>query len=230
MKLAVMQPYFFPYIGYFQMIKAVDTFVFYDDVNFIKNGWINRNRILINGQASYFTLQLKDASSFKLINEISFSDNRNKLLKSIAVSYSKAPYFKDVFELIERSFHVEVLNVASVAINSTVQIAKFLNLNTTFEISSEKYADTKGMDRTHRLIEICKRSDASTYINAIGGADLYDKSFFKEHGIELTFIKSKEIVYNQFKNDFVPWLSIIDVLMFNSVEEVQIMLDHYDLV
>jgi len=83
-----MQPYFFPYIGYFQMINAVDTFVFYDDVNFIKNGWINRNRILINGQASYFTLQLKDASSFKLINEISFSDNTNKLLKSIAVSYT----------------------------------------------------------------------------------------------------------------------------------------------
>ncbi len=225
-----MQPYFFPYIGYFQMIKAVDTFVFYDDVNFIKNGWINRNKILINGQASYFTLQLKDASSFKLINEISFSDNRNKLLKSIAVSYSKAPYFKDVFEMIERSFDVEVLNVASVAINSIIQVTKFLNLNTNFEISSEKYADTRGMNRTHRLIEICKRRDASTYINVIGGAVLYDKSFFKENGIELTFIKSKEIVYNQFKNDYVPWLSIIDVLMFNSVEEVLIMLDLYELV
>ena len=230
MKIAIMQPYFMPYIGYFQMIKAVDRFVFYDDVNFIKNGWINRNRILINGQPTYCTLHLKDASSFKLINDITFTDNRNKLLKSIAVSYSKAPYFKIVFELIERCFHVETEKVACIAINSIILVSKYLNLKTVFEVSSMKYADTKGLDRAHRLIEICKRNNATTYINAIGGEDIYDKSFFKEHKIDLTFIKPREIGYQQFKNDFVPWLSIIDVLMFNSIEEVQLMLDSYELI
>ncbi len=225
-----MQPYLFPYLGYFQMIKAVDTFVFYDDVNFIKNGWINRNRILINGRASYFTLQLKDASSFKLINEISFTDNRDKLLKSIAVSYSKAPYFIEVFELVERCFESEIDKVASIAMNSVIHVSNYLNLNTVFEVSSEKYGDTIVLDRTCRLIEICKRKNATNYINAIGGAHLYEKSFFKECEIELAFIKPKEIIYNQFKNDFVPWLSVIDVLMFNSVEEIQKMLDNYELV
>jgi len=212
------------------MIKAVDTFVFYDDVNFIKNGWINRNRILINGEASYFTLQLKDASSFKLINEISFTDNRNKLLKSIAVSYSKAPYFNEVFDLIERCFHVEASNLSFIAINSVIQVANYLDLKTTFEISSEKYGETKGLDRAHRLIEICRINKANTYINAIGGEDLYEKSFFKQHEIELAFIKPKVIVYKQFKNDFVPWLSIIDVLMFNSIKEVHHMLDKFELI
>jgi hypothetical protein len=229
MKIAVMQPYFFPYIGYFQIIKAVDTFVFYDDVNFIKNGWINRNRILINGQSSYFTLQLKDASSFKLINQISFKDNRNKLLKSIAVSYSKAPYFKEIFELIEQCFYVETDKVAYIAMNSIILVSNYLNLNTAFEISSVKYGDTNDLYRSYRLVEICKRNNATSYLNAIGGVDLYDKSFFKDHKIELAFIKTKEVIYKQFKNDFVPWLSIIDVLMFNSAEEVTIMLDQFEI-
>jgi hypothetical protein len=230
MKLAIMQPYFMPYIGYFQMIKAVDRFVFYDDVNFIKNGWINRNRILINGQPSYFTLQLKDASSFKLINDISFTDNRNKLLKSISISYSRAPYFKIVFELIERCLLIDTDKVACIAINSVIQVSKYLKLKTVFEVSSMKYADSRGLDRTHRLIEICKRNNATTYINAIGGADLYEKGFFKEHKIDLSFMKSREMGYQQFNNDFVPWLSIVDVLMFNSIEEVQTMLDSYELI
>lgn len=229
MKVAIMQPYFFPYIGYFQMIKAVDKFVFYDDVNFIKNGWINRNRILINAQPCYFTLQLKDASSFKLINEISFTDNRNKLLKSIAVSYSKAPFFKQVFELIELCFSIETDKVATIGINSVRNISNYLNLNTIFEVSSLDYADTKGLDRSFRLLEICKRNQATNYVNAIGGKDLYTHSFFNEHNVELSFIKPKEIIYKQFKNDFIPWLSIIDVLMFNSVEDVKIILDKFEL-
>jgi hypothetical protein len=229
MKVAVMQPYFFPYIGYFQLIRAVDIFVFYDDVNYIKNGWINRNRILINGQPRYFTLQLKDASSFKLINEISFIDNRSKLLRSISVSYGRAPHFREVFELVERCLSIETGNVASIVMNSVVEVSRYLKLNTSFEVSSEKYADTKCLDRANRLIEICKLNNATTYINAIGGTDLYTKSFFNDNGIKLSFIKSKEISYKQFNNDFISWLSIIDVLMFKSVEEVQIMLDQYEL-
>jgi hypothetical protein len=230
MKLAVMQPYLFPYIGYFQLIKAVDKFVFYDDVNFIKNGWINRNRILINGQASYITLPVKDVSSFKLINEISFIDNRNRILKSITLSYNKAPYFKEVFELVEKCLQIDIDKVSTVAINSIKLVSNYLNLKTAFEVSSVKYTNTKGMEREHRLIEICKINHATTYINAIGGVDLYNKSFFNENNIDLVFIKPKGTSYKQYRNDFVPWLSIIDTLMFNSVEDIQIMLDNYELV
>ena len=225
-----MQPYFFPYIGYFQLINAVDIFVFYDDVNFIKNGWVNRNRILINGQASYYTLQLKDASSFKLINDITFTDNRNKLLKSIAVSYGKAPFFKDIFMLLEQCLTIETNKVANVAMNSVIEISNYLNIKTVFEVSSEKYKEIKGLDKTKRLLEICIKKQATSYINAIGGEELYDKSFFNEHNIQLSFIKSKEIFYKQFQYDFVPWLSIIDILMFNSIEQVQAMLNNYELI
>ena len=230
MKVAIMQPYFFPYIGYFQLINAVDIFVFYDDVNFIKNGWVNRNRILINGQASYYTLQLKDASSFKLINDITFTDNRNKLLKSIAVSYGKAPFFKDIFMLLEQCLTIETNKVANVAMNSVIEISNYLNIKTVFEVSSEKYKEIKGLDKTKRLLEICIKKQATSYINAIGGEELYDKSFFNEHNIQLSFIKSKEIFYKQFQYDFVPWLSIIDILMFNSIEQVQAMLNNYELI
>ena len=230
MKLAVMQPYLFPYIGYFQLIKAVDKFIFYDDVNFIKNGWINRNRILINGQASYITLPVKEVSSFKLINEISFVDNRNRILKSIFLSYNKAPYFKEVFELIGKCLQIDKDKVSTVAINSVKLVSNYLNLTTAFEVSSVNYTNTKGMEREQRLIEICKRNHATTYINAIGGMDLYNKSFFNENNINIAFIKTKETSYKQYRNDFVPWLSIIDTLMFNSVEDIQKMLDNYELV
>lgn len=230
MKLAIMQPYFFPYIGYFQLIAAVDKFVFYDDVNFIKNGWVNRNRILINGQASYFTLQLKDVSSFKLIHEINFTDNRKKLLKSVAMSYAKAPYFNQVHELIERCLCVDAEKVASIAMNSVIEVSNYLNIQTSFEVSSEKYSDTRGLERAMRLVEICKRNEARDYINAIGGENLYNKDFFNEHNTRLSFIKPKEVVYKQFQNVFVPWLSIIDVLMFNSVGEVRTMLDNYEFI
>ncbi len=228
-----MQPYFFPYIGYFQMINAVDSFVFYNDVNYINRGWINRNKIFSNNKELLFTLPLKEASQNKLIKDIEIAalDKwRTKFLKTLHLSYFKAPFFEEVCSIIKPCLDSNDGNLSSVAMNSVIQVSNYLKLNTVFEVSSEKYADTKGLDKALRLIEICKRNNTTTYINAIGGSDLYDKSFFKQHEIELAFIKPNPISYNQFKNDFVPWLSIIDVLMFNSVEEVKIMLDNYELI
>jgi len=232
MKIAIMQPYLFPYLGYFQLIKAVDIFVFYDDVNYINRGWINRNRILSNGKELLFTLPLKEASQNKLINEINSDISekwKTKFFKTLHLSYSKAPYFKEVYDLIKSCLDCSNGNISSIAITSIINASNYLNLNTSFEVSSDKYADSKGLDRAHRLIEICKRNKVTTYINAIGGSDLYEKGYFNENKIELSFIKPKEIKYKQFKNDFVPWLSIIDVLMFNSVEQVNEMLDQYEL-
>lgn len=232
MKLAIMQPYFFPYIGYFQMIKAVDKFVFYDDVNYIKRGWINRNRILSNGKELLFTLPLKEASQNKLIKDIETDITekwRSKFSKTLNISYSKAPYYNEVFKLIESCLDYDNGNVATIAMNSVIQVSKYLNLSAKFEVSSEKYADTKGLERASRLLEICKRNLATTYINALGGSDLYDKKVFNKELVELLFIKPKEIIYKQFNNEFLPWLSIIDVMMFNSPEEVNRMLDRSEL-
>ena len=230
MKLAVMQPYFFPYIGYFQLIRAVDKFVFYDDVNFIKKGWINRNRILLNNQAAYITVQLKGASQFKQINCVEFTDNRGKLKKTIEQAYKKAPHFNSVWPVINDCLDLKTNFISELAIHSVVQVSNYLNLNTLFETSSIHYPGTKNLKRAERLKEICRNNNASQYINPIGGTELYGKDDFTPIGVDLYFIKSKDTRYAQYLNEFVPGLSIIDVMMFNSVVAIKSLLNNYELI
>ena len=221
-----MQPYLFPYIGYWQLINAVDTFVIYDDVNFIKRGYINRNNILQNQKPQLFTLELIGASQNKKINEISVGNNSKKLLKTIKQNYSKAPFFNDVFPLLEEILGNKVKNLPRFIGISLVGISKYLNINTNFLYSSDLEND-KSLKAQERLIEISKILTATDYINAIGGKELYDKEFFLKNNINLSFLKSTEIVYKQFNNEFVSNLSIIDLMMFNSKEEIQILLQKY---
>ncbi len=230
MKLAIMQPYFFPYIGYFQLIHAVEKFVFYDDVNFIKNGWINRNRILGNHEAQYFTVHLKNASSFKPINEIFFTDNRKKLIKTIAQNYIKAPFFKDINPIIEKVLTHQTELMSELAILSITEIANYLDIKTNFETSSQKYSDTRGIDKTDRVITICQRNNAKNYINPIGGQELYSKEDFLKQNIDLFFIKTGEYSYNQNSINFIPHLSIIDILMNCGKEGTKELLTKYHLI
>jgi len=231
--IAVMQPYFFPYIGYFQLIKAVDTFVFYDDVNYITRGWINRNKILINNEAKYITIPCKGASQNKLIYDVEHAlddRKRGKLIKKIKFSYSKAPFFDSIFPLFKRVINQEEKTIADLAIRSIIESADYLGLGTSFKTSRENYNNTE-LDAADRLIDICKQEDTTNYINALGGQKLYDKSYFEDKGIELSFLEPQESEYQQFGDDFVPWLSIIDVLMFNAPEKVKgDMLESYKLV
>jgi len=232
MKLAIMQPYLFPYLGYFQLISAVDKFIFYDDVNYIKSGWINRNNILINGEKKYITLNLKKSSSFKKINQICIGDRSIKLLKTINQSYSKAPYFDMAFPIISDVFSSITTNslISEVAALSVIKISKYLDLNNVFEFSSQKYDDTKNFERSQRLIEICKRNNADTYINVVGGKELYSKEIFEQSKIHLNFLESSITKYKQFGDGFIPFLSIIDVMMFNPPGAILKMLYNYKLI
>ena len=229
MKLGIMQPYFLPYIGYFQLIKAVDKFIFYDDVNYIKNGWINRNRISINGKAHYITVHQKGASPNKLINEIEIIDNRNKLRKTILNAYSKAPYFKKAWPFVEKVFEFETDKISELAEYSIIQTCKYLGIDTKFEFSSKDYRETANLKLEKRLIAICNINKALEYINPIGGIELYEKKTFMNEGINLSFIKTGSISYRQLNNTFIENLSIVDVIMFNPDERIQAMLDCYDL-
>lgn len=228
MKLAIMQPYFFPYLGYWQLIYVVDNFVMYDDVNFIKQGYINRNNILGNSKPQTFTLELKGASSNRLINEIEIGNNSNKILKTIKQNYSKAPYFKGTMPLIEDILTNSEKNLATYVGSSIQKILKYLQIDTNIHYSSqiEKNCILRGQNK---VIDICNRLNANHYINAIGGQDLYNRNAFKVHNIELNFIKTNFPYYKQFKNEFVPRLSIIDVMMFNSVEMIIKFLNQYEL-
>ncbi|MFY4788445.1 WbqC family protein [Aliarcobacter butzleri] len=229
MTLAIMQPYLFPYIGYWQLINAVDSFVIYDDVNFIKQGYINRNSILSNGKLQQFTLELIGASSNKLIKEIETGNNVNKILKTIKQSYIKAPFFENVIILLEEILANEEKNLAKYIGYSLEKISQYLEVNTNFVYSSniKKDINLKAQDK---VIDICKNLNARKYINAIGGQELYSKEIFKKNDIELNFLKTELVEYKQFKNDFVPYLSIIDILMFNNKDDIKNMLNRYELV
>ena len=229
-KLAIMQPYIFPYLGYFQLVNAVDTFVFYDDVNFIKRGWINRNKILVNGKEKLVSFPCIHASQNKLINEveINLEDKAySKFLQTLEQAYSKAPNFEVVHELISNLFKQEHTSIASLAAASCMNVSTYLDLNTKFTFSSKAFSSSKGMEKQNRLVVISKECNSSTYINAIGGLDLYKKEDFKKENIDLFFLQPKLPEYTQLSNEFIPGLSIIDVLMMNSKEDVIFMLNNF---
>ena len=232
MKVAIMQPYICPYIGYFQMINAVDHFVFYDDVNFIKRGWINRNKILLNGKDALLTIPLIKASQNKPINGIDlFFDKKMKenLISKIENAYKKAPYYSDVIGLIRTIIRAEILNIGKYAANSVISVSNYLAIDTKFYFSSVQSPESKGMDKADRLIFISKTLGAEQYINSIGGQELYDKNYFSNYHIDLRFIKTLDFKYQQFNHPFIPALSIIDVLMFNSKGDIGKMLNQYEL-
>src|SRR5258708_2870391 len=216
MKLGIMQPYFFPYIGYFQLINAVNTFVVYDDVNYIKNGWINRNNILINGQARKITLSISDESSYKKINEVKvYTDkkNRRKIVDSIFYAYKKAPQFFKVMPIIDKIITNPESNLSRYLAGGLKDITSYFNIETNLVISSDLKKNNT-LKSVEKVIHVCHLLNANTYINAIGGTKLYDKKVFKDAEISLNFIKTDEIEYKQFNEPFVPNLSIIELFIF----------------
>ena len=229
MKLGIMQPYFMPYLGYWQLMAAVDTYVVYDDVNYIKGGWVARNNILLNGQKHMFTITLNGASPNKLFNEITIKDDFKKFSRLIESAYRKAPYYNDVVALLEKIYNYEDKSLGAFMLNSFQVILDYLGLKTKLILSSSLNKDNnlRGKDKVK---SICRLLDADTYYNAIGGQELYEKDDFKTLGIELFFLRSELSKYNQFNNEFVEGLSMIDILMFNSPEDVNNMLNSYQLV
>ncbi len=227
-KIAVMQPYFFPYIGYFQLVNAVDKFVIYDDVNYIKKGWINRNNIIINGQKRMFTISLSKASQNKLINEIEISDDFSKFLKMLEMNYSKAPYYNSVMESMNTIVSFQNKNLALFIKSSIDVVLAYLNITTETLLSSTINKDNT-LKGQYKIMDICKKLQATTYINPIGGVELYDKGFFRKNKIDLFFMESYCDEYRHFTKVFEPCLSILDIMMHNSVEEIKPMLDNYKL-
>ena len=225
MKVVIMQPYLFPYFGYFSLLKNCDKFVFYDDVNFINKGWINRNNLLINKKACLFTVPLSKASQNKYINEIKlfqfteFKRNFYSLLKS---TYSKAPFFQETIGYINNVFDCETDHISDLAIRSIKIISEILGLKKKFFISSVLSPNSKVLSRSDRLIELTSILSGDEYINSLGGAHLYSESYFAKHSIKLTFHEPKIFPYKQFNspNQFIPNLSIIDLLMNKSPDQI----------
>lgn len=228
-----MQPYFLPYIGYFQLMAAVDKFVVYDDIEYTKKGWINRNRILLNGGDTFITLPLRKDSDYADVRERYLADSwpleRKKLLQRVAALYRKAPYFDQAFALFERSVSSEERNLFSFILASLIEVRDYLGIETPMVVSSTLGID-RGLKAQARVLATCKRIGCGTYVNPIGGLELYSSTDFAAEGIQLRFLRSTPHQYPQLGGDFVPWLSILDVVMFNSKAEcTRLLKESYEL-
>ena len=233
MKVAIMQPYLFPYIGYWQLINAVNKFVILDDVNYIMRGYINRNNILLNGKVHKFTVPIKQASQNKLIMETKLSfdqKEKGKFLTTIHSAYKKAPYYKEVDLILRDIICYEEDDLTNYIYHSLKKITQYLGIETEIVFSSKITKDNT-LKAQERIIEICKKLGADTYVNPSGGRRLYQQERFQQEGIQLYFLDSKihEIVYNQGMDGFVGSLSVIDIMMFNDVKKIKEFLKEYEL-
>tara|TARA_B100000378_G_scaffold190473_1_gene154822 strand:- start:5711 stop:6415 length:705 start_codon:yes stop_codon:yes gene_type:complete len=231
--VGIMQPYFLPYIGYFQLMNEVDEFVIYDNIQFTKRGWFHRNRILQNNKDVYISLPIQKDSDYLDVRDRfiakDFEKQRHKLLSKIKNNYLKTPYFKDVFPLIEEIILYNEDNLFKFLHHSIQLLKKFLEIRTKIIISSSIPIDhrLKGQDKVQAIV---KYLGSKAYVNSVGGIELYDKLDFKNKGVDLKFIKTNDINYKQFHNEFIPYLSIIDVLMFNGKEKTKSLLNEFTLV
>ena len=241
MKLAIMQPYAFPYLGYFQLIHAVDEFVLLDNVAFIKQGWINRNCLLkrqsfacnsmATATAQRFTIPVHRASSRRQILDIRICDSRRwrrKLLVAIEQVYRRAPCFDRAWPLVRGLVGAQEPNLAAYNELAIRRVAEYLGIETRIVRASKEYA-TRSLRGESRVRDICRQARATEYLNSEGGRHLYDFARFAKQGIELSFLTYNASPYNQFGGPFVSHLSIIDVMMFNSPGEINSLLRDYRL-
>lgn len=253
MKLAIMQPYFMPYLGYFQAIAAVDKYIIYENLTFIKDAWMNRNRLIQkNGTILQINVPLLHKSSNTLISDIKIDNSQkwsDKILKMLVLNYKGAKYFDEIYNLIQEIFSIKYETLHELNSNCVVKIAKYLDIQTEIVFNNENYIEfeeklnhfddyslfpelelTKPIKKVARVLEMCKMEGSNFFVNAIGGQELYSKDEFKKYGIDLYFIKMDDIKYKQFSDEFVPYLSIIDVLMHNGKEGTKELLNRYTLV
>jgi hypothetical protein len=229
----LMQPYLFPYISYFQLIHTCDIFVIHDDVQYIRQGWINRNRIIVHGREYAFVFSVKHDDHSKNVNDRfyaeTFDAESGRLLKNIDQSYSKAPYYAEVRSLLMDIFSSSERNVSRFNALALRRTCHYLGINSEFLLSSELEFD-KSLKAELRVLAINNRLGSTHYINPIGGVELYSKTRFQESGIQLSFLKPKLISYEQRRAEFLPGLSIIDVMMNCSRDNIRVMLEDADLI
>jgi WbqC-like protein family len=238
MKLAIMQPYFFPYLGHFQLINAVDRWVVFDVVQYIERGWMNRNRILspnIEKEWSYAVVPTVNHDRSEIISNVKI-DNAVRWEQTILgqLSYYKkirAPYYNEVIELFTDLTSTRIDLISELNVQTLKRSCEYIGIKFNYEMCSNLHLDFSSVkDPGDWALEIARQTGASTYINPSGGTGLFNKEQFHKSNIEIQFLKSKEISYKQSKRTFVPWLSILDVMMFNAKDEISKMLNQYELV
>ncbi len=228
-----MQPYFAPYLGYFQLINYVDKWVVFDDVQYIYHGWINRNRILHPTKDwQYITIPLNKHKRSEMIKNIEINNNiewKRKILGQLSIYKKRAPYYEEVIKIVEKCFNYKSLNLVDFNVNVLKELCNYLGIKFDFIISSQYNFNYEEVNTSGDwALEISKQLNATEYINPFGGMELFDEKKFIENNIQLKFLKMADIKYNQRNKEFQSGLSIIDIIMFNSKLEVLSMLDGFE--
>lgn len=232
MKVAIMQPYFLPYLGYFQLIHASDIFVLFDDVNFIKKGWIHRNRILVKQGEHLFSLPLSKASQNKLVCDhklVDASDFASKFTKLLISNYKSAPYYSQGMDIMMQIFDHKTDDLTTLCHRSIEVICKELGFQRKL-LRSSKLSNNKTKKAADKVADIVNLLHGDVYINLPGGRELYNAVFFKSKGLELKFIQPYPCpTYPQILTGFVPNLSILDMLMSVSADQLKNWISNYEL-
>ncbi|MDB3905670.1 WbqC family protein [Crocinitomicaceae bacterium] len=232
MKIAIMQPYFLPYVGYFSLVKASDLWIVFDSVQFIRHGWIERNRILNpNGEWQYIKVPLIKKKRGTKINDMEIRTTekwKSKILSQL-ICYKKAPFYIEIIKFLEEAFNEEFDSIVEQNVHLLKNICSYLKIDFNFEIYSDKIysIEDKINGPGDWAFEITKFHNANHYINPIDGEDLFDKAKFKSCDIQLSFLQNNLMPYPQFQNHFTSGLSIIDVLMFNDPIKTNEIIDSY---
>jgi len=226
-----MQPYFLPYIGYFQLMAAVDAFVVYDNIKFTKSGWINRNRLLLDGRDTLFSLPIQKASDALDVVDRSIAEDFEllKVRAKFATAYAKSPGFVPGMQLVDEVLAGSRANLFEFLHAGLRRVRDHLGITAPIIVSSTVPID-HGLKGQRKVLALCEALGASTYLNAIGGLDLYGATDFASRGIALQFLKPRLTPYPQACPAFVPALSIIDVLMHVPMPAARAQLDDFDLI
>ena len=237
MRLAIMQPYFFPHLAYFQLMKEADEWIVFDEIQFIDKGWINRNRILHPNeekQWQYFTLPLTGRKQFSRISELEIHPEKNweaEIFGKLTHLKKKAPFYRDTLAFLEECFEEKTANLSVFLSHTLRKCAQKLEISTPIKVQSEM--GMVGLQSTHPgqwAVSISAACGATEYINPLGGAEIFKKAEFDAANIKLKLLKGGQLSYTQRNRQFVPGLSIIDVLMWNSAEEVRELMTQYEVI
>jgi len=229
-RIGIMQPYFFPYLGYYSLIKNTDKFVLLDSVQYIRHGWINRNRILKPGDGwQYITVPLKKKGLSTLISDMEIDDRqdwKNRILRQLAHYSSRAPFYREALSLVESCLDIQTGSIVDLNAYVLTKTCRYLHIPANFDVFSKIGMSLGAMNGPGDwALKISKKLQADEYCNPVGGKDLFDVDQFEKNGIKITFLQNNLRSYNQGRNGFEAGLSIIDVLMFNDVEAVRYLID-----
>ena len=232
MRLGLQQPYFFPYPGYYQLLFAVDRFVAYDDVAWIKGGWIHRNRLLVQGKPVWFTIPTRGASSNVPLDSVRAADGpwRERMLQTFEQAYARAPFRKAVLPMVQRVVAIPSPFVADIAVASLEAVRDYLGYTTPIHRARNRYGEAGHLRGQDRVIAICRAEGATEYLNAMGGTALYDRAAFGNAGIALRFLRGSPPAGGSDGGPSEPALSMLDTLMHNSIDQVRALVDAYELV